>query len=169
MNEQAPTRGGEALFRTRPWLFLLTAGAPYAVLLVVALILLPGQGWTGVLVVAAVLLGAIAKISGRVFELRRLREPWTVRIGPDGVMAQPWPGQLRWGQLVEVRIKNRRAIWAWLIPSGVKLITRAELDFSRRAGSKPLGMTIDTRYLDGDEEDVLAAIRRFADVPVVRT
>jgi hypothetical protein len=166
----APAVAEEVLFRTRSVPFLLIAVAPYAVLLVLTLVVLPSERpRSAVILLLVVLVSGGLRIGLRVFELRRLRRPWTLRIAADGITGWPSPGPVRWAELAEIRIRGGRTMWWWLVAGGVTLITQAEIDFSRRAGTKPRGTVLDTRYLDGRPDEVVAAIRRFADLPVIRT
>lgn len=167
-SELNPAAGEEVLFRTRPWPLLLMAAVPFAVVLVFTVVML----FSGDLILTLAMVGVLIMhgviLALRIFELR-MREPWTVRIAAGGITWQFPPYEVTWSKVAEIRVKRQRSVWSWLVPRGVKLITHAEIDFSRRAKSRPLGTVVDTRYLDGGPEDVLAAIRRFADLPVVRT
>ena len=76
---------------------------------------------------------------------------------------------MTWSQVAEIWVRDRRSLWSWLLPSGTKLVSWAELDFSGRARTRPVGVDLDLRYLDGGAEEVVAAIRRFTGLPVIRT
>lgn len=158
----------EVLFRTRPRPLLLMAAVPFAVVLVFTVVMLFSGDVILMLAMVGVLIMHGVILALRSFELR-MREPWTVRVGAGGVTWGLSRDHMTWPQLAEIRVKRRRPVWSWLIPGEIRLITYAELDFARRAQSKPIGTVVDTRYLDGGPEDVLAAIRRFVDVPVIRT
>jgi hypothetical protein len=167
--ELAPAVTEEVLFRTRPASFLLIPATPYAVLVAALFLMLPIQDLATMIVLTALIILAGVKTGGRVFELRRLRSPWTLRIAADGLSCRFPPQELTWGQVGEIWVRSPWPLVSWLLPGGIKLVTRAELDFSRRAGTRPVGVVIDLRYLDGGLDEVVAAIRRFTDLPVIRT
>ncbi len=156
------------LFRVRAVPFLLVPAAPYAALVAAMLIVLPMQALANLIVLTAVITLMTVRLVERVFELRRLRSPWNLRIAVDGITCRFPPYESTWDRIAEIRIRSRSSLWSWLLARDVTLISRGEIDFSRRAGTKPLGTVVDTRFLDGGPEEVVAAIRRFVDLPVIR-
>jgi hypothetical protein len=165
----APAVREEVLFLTRPAPFLLVPAVPYAVLAVAIAITLPIGDLTNLVALAALVVLAGGQLAMRVFELRRLRSPWTLRIAADGISCRFPPQEMTWSQVAEIRVRERWPLGSWLLPSGIKLVSRAELEFSRRAGTRAVGVVLDVRYLDGGVDDIVAAIRRFTDLPVIRT
>src|SRR3712207_5607313 len=143
--ELAPAVTEEVLFLTRPAAFLLIPAIPYAVLVAALVVLLPIRDLATMIVLAALIILAGVKLGVRVFELRRLRRPWTLRIAADGISCRFPPQELSWSQVAEIRVGSRWPIVSWLLPSGIKLVSRAELDFSRRAGTRPVGVVLDVR------------------------
>ena len=135
--------------------------------------------WFGVAVFGSVV------VVGLVGVLRGRRLPWELRLAADGVTvrgAEPQP----WSAVAEVRVTGLRPGWFFLVPLGFRVIAfvpepgaampalpSARLGHwterwaaarrDRWYGSQLLLMPY---AYDATTEQVLAAVRRFSDVPV---
>ena len=112
----------------------------------------------------------IAPMMGvRVWLFRRARaQPWSVRIDSDGVTWEDGGACVSWTSVAKVEVQRAHRVQSILLRrrlDRIVLISHAALAFAARARSAPMGHVIDTAQLDCTVEQVMAAIRRFTDVP----
>ena len=134
--------------------------------LVAAVVLSIVLGGTWVLVYW---LGGLVVLGGLGVRAAR-RGDWVLRVDADGMhwrdgRSLPWPG------IAEIRVgKPANDPAGRPFPGGgaLTVVTTAQADFARRAGTRPDGRVIPAHNLTASPDEIIAAVRRHSPVPVVR-
>lgn len=163
MTDGSPARA-ETTLKLRPWTYLFPRALfPAAVIMFVVYALVTGDSGRSVIVLGLVALTqAVIPIVGFV---GARRQPWSVKIGPDGVTWHNPSHHLPWFEVAQIRVS--RSWWRRLLLPGVRLVDQRQEGFAARAGSRPMSALIDTRHLDMNADQVLHVIARYTDRPPI--
>lgn len=145
----------------------------------VRLVVLAGTAFLGVLVLVVVRGGGgwtslwigLFIVPGLIGVRAAQRGEWTLRVDADGLhwrdgSEPPWAG------IAQIRVSGPGNVLTRLVgfgSYGLTVVTTAQADFARRAGTRPDGRVVPALTLTASPEEIIAAVHRFSPVPVVRT